>query len=78
MDRQIELDLPRCHPYHPLICSNQGRSCMKRILKAWVLSETGSHVYWQGLDSILAPFVTLFKDEVSSFMLIINKPLVNH
>ena len=37
--------------------------CMKRILKAWVVSHP-EYVYWQGLDSLLAPFLHVnFNDE---------------
>ncbi|KAJ3060879.1 hypothetical protein HDU98_003165 [Podochytrium sp. JEL0797] len=33
---------------------------MTRILKAWVMTEKANgNVYWQGLDSLLAPFVVL-------------------
>jgi TBC domain-containing protein kinase-like protein len=31
---------------------------MRRILKAWVLSQR-ELVYWQGLDSLCAPFLKL-------------------
>ncbi len=46
-DRQIDVDIPRCHQYHPLLSSSEGHSKFRRILKSWV----GSHarlVYWQG------------------------------
>jgi TBC domain-containing protein kinase-like protein len=66
MDHQLKLDIPRCHQYHELLSSSCGHEKLRRVLKAWVVSETGSHVYWQGLDSVSAPFVaTMYNDEVS-------------
>ncbi|KAG0043694.1 hypothetical protein BGZ83_011126 [Gryganskiella cystojenkinii] len=66
-DRQIELDVPRCHQYNQLMFSPQGHEKMKRLLKCWV--EANDHqVYWQGLDSCCAPFLTLnFNDEALAF-----------
>ena len=65
MDHQLKLDIPRCHQYHELLSSSCGHEKLRRVLKAWVVSETGSHVYWQGLDSVSAPFVaTMYNDEV--------------
>ena len=66
-DHQIDLDIPRCHQYDPLLSSQEGRKKMRRLLKAWV-SSNPSFVYWQGLDSLLAPFLTLnFHDEARCF-----------
>ncbi|KAG0294913.1 hypothetical protein BGZ98_001580, partial [Dissophora globulifera] len=66
-DRQIELDVPRCHQYNQLMFSPAGHEKMKRLLKCWV--EANEHqVYWQGLDSCCAPFLTLnFNDEALAF-----------
>ncbi|KAJ3094005.1 hypothetical protein HK100_006319, partial [Physocladia obscura] len=60
-DRQLELDIPRCHQYNELLSSQQeGHMKLSRILKAWVITEAANgNVYWQGLDSLLAPFVAL-------------------
>ena len=47
-DRQIDVDIPRCHQYDTLLSSRDGHCKFKRILKAWI----GSHpalVYWQGM-----------------------------
>ncbi|BES89849.1 TBC [Nesidiocoris tenuis] len=57
-DRQIEVDIPRCHQYNELLSSNAGHLKFKRILKAWVKSHP-HYVYWQGLDSLCAPFLFL-------------------
>ncbi|KAJ3232164.1 hypothetical protein HDU81_003264 [Chytriomyces hyalinus] len=68
-DRQLELDIPRCHQYNELLSSEEGHMKMARILKAWVLSEEGKLVYWQGLDSLMAPFLALnFNDEARAFL----------
>lgn len=62
-DRQIEVDIPRCHQYNELLSSKTGHIKLKRILKAWVVSNQ-QYVYWQGLDSLCAPFLYLnFNDE---------------
>lgn len=60
---QIEVDIPRCHQYNELLSSKTGHLKLKRVLKAWVVSNK-QYVYWQGLDSLCAPFVYLnFNDE---------------
>lgn len=58
VDRQIEVDIPRCHQYNELLASQQGHRKLKRVLKAWVVSNPHL-VYWQGLDSLAAPFLLL-------------------
>uniref|UniRef100_A0A8C5GH93 TBC domain-containing protein kinase-like protein n=1 Tax=Gouania willdenowi TaxID=441366 RepID=A0A8C5GH93_GOUWI len=57
-DRQIEVDIPRCHQYDELLSSPEGHSKFRRVLKAWVVSHPDL-VYWQGLDSLCAPFLYL-------------------
>ncbi|ELR15717.1 TBC domain containing protein [Acanthamoeba castellanii str. Neff] len=67
-DRQIDLDIPRCHQYNPLLASPEGHRKLRRLLKAWVLAQQGHQVYWQGLDSLLAPFLTLnFEREARAY-----------
>lgn len=40
---------------------------LRRLLKFWVVSGKGRH-YWQGLDSICAPFVWIFfQQEAKAF-----------
>ena len=66
-DRQIEVDIPRCHQYNTLLASPEGHRKFKRILKAWVATNP-QYVYWQGLDSLAAPFLYLnFNDEALAF-----------
>lgn len=67
-DRQIEVDIPRCHQYDELLSSPEGHQKLKRLLKAWV-SAHPQYVYWQGLDSLTAPFLYLnFNDEERAFL----------
>ncbi|EGD75272.1 TBCK protein kinase [Salpingoeca rosetta] len=57
-DHQLDVDIPRCHQYDLLLSSPAGHAALKRVLKAWI--NTHPHlVYWQGLDSLSAPFVRL-------------------
>ncbi|XP_071087688.1 TBC domain-containing protein kinase-like protein [Haliotis cracherodii] len=66
-DRQIEVDIPRCHQYHELLSSPAAHTKFRRILKAWVVSHP-EYVYWQGLDSLCAPFLALnFNNEALAF-----------
>ncbi|XP_077518932.1 TBC domain-containing protein kinase-like protein isoform X1 [Amblyomma americanum] len=66
-DRQIEVDIPRCHQYDELLSSPSAHAKFKRLLKAWVISHP-HYVYWQGLDSLCAPFLHLhFNDEASAY-----------
>lgn len=46
-DRQIDVDIPRCHQYHTLLSSRDGHAKFKRVLKSWVVSHRNL-VYWQG------------------------------
>uniref|UniRef100_A0AAY5JW46 TBC domain-containing protein kinase-like protein n=1 Tax=Esox lucius TaxID=8010 RepID=A0AAY5JW46_ESOLU len=66
-DRQIEVDIPRCHQYDELLSSPQGHRKFRRVLKAWVVSHP-ELVYWQGLDSLCAPFLWLnFNNEALAY-----------
>uniref|UniRef100_A0A182SJP3 TBC domain-containing protein kinase-like protein n=1 Tax=Anopheles maculatus TaxID=74869 RepID=A0A182SJP3_9DIPT len=67
-DRQIEVDIPRCHQYNELLSAPEGHAKLKRLLKAWV-SAHPQYVYWQGLDSLTAPFLYLnFNNEERAFL----------
>lgn len=67
-DRQIEVDIPRCHQYNELLSSQEGHNKLKRLLKAWVTAHP-QYVYWQGLDSLTAPFLFLnFNNEERAFL----------
>lgn len=59
--------LYRCHQYDELLSSSEGHRKFKRVLKAWVVSHP-QYVYWQGLDSLCAPFLYLhFNDEARAY-----------
>lgn len=57
-DRQLMVDIPRCHQYDELMASPAAHCKLKRLLKAWLLAHP-NFVYWQGLDSLSAPFLVL-------------------
>ena len=60
-DRQIEVDIPRCHQYEPLISCPEGGHKLKRVIKAWLVTNP-KLTYWQGLDSLTVPFLYLHYD----------------
>uniref|UniRef100_A0AAF5RT77 TBCK protein kinase n=1 Tax=Wuchereria bancrofti TaxID=6293 RepID=A0AAF5RT77_WUCBA len=57
-DRQLLVDIPRCHQYDDLMASSIAHRKLKRLLKTWLLLHE-NYVYWQGLDSLAAPFLVL-------------------
>ncbi|KPI86141.1 hypothetical protein ABL78_4796 [Leptomonas seymouri] len=57
-DRQLAVDIPRCHAYHPLLASSRGSAQLQRLLKAWLFSHP-RYAYWQGLDSVCAVLLTV-------------------
>jgi TBC domain-containing protein kinase-like protein len=66
-DRQIDVDIPRCHQYDSLMASPKAHIKLKRVLKAWIISNPHL-VYWQGLDSLCAPFLYLnFNNEAFAY-----------
>jgi hypothetical protein len=68
---QIEVDIPRCHQYDELLASPTAHAKLKRILKAWVATHP-NYVYWQGLDSLSAPFLYLhFNNEGTDVYVVI-------
>lgn len=62
------MDIPRCHQYSELLSSGAGHERLQRLLKAWVRNNP-HYVYWQGLDSLTAPFLYLnFNNEGMAHM----------
>ena len=59
--QQIQLDLPRCHAEHAVLSSPAGFDVQNEVLRVW-LAANPRYAYWQGLDSLLAPFITLNLD----------------
>ena len=47
VDRQIEVDIPRCHQYNELLASPDGHRKLKRVLKAWVADNPGTFLKFQ-------------------------------
>ena len=63
IDHQLAVDIPRCHQYDLYLSSPTGHNKFRRILKAWCINNPRL-VYWQGLDSVCAPFIICnFNDE---------------
>lgn len=61
------MDIPRCHQYDELLASANGQAKLKRVIKSFLLTHK-ENTYWQGLDSVAAPFVRLnFDDEAIAF-----------
>ena len=58
IDKQIEVDIPRCHQYNEFLASSEGHIKLKRLLKAFLSSKI-ELVYWQGLDSLAATFLVV-------------------
>lgn len=78
-NKQVSLDIPRCHKQNLLLTSSLGRFRLETILKLW-LSKNNGIKYSQGLDSIAAVCISLYEDDESaayfSFCQIISKYLL--
>ena len=57
-DRQLSVDIPRCHAYHPLLSTSRGSAQLQRLLRAWLFLHPRC-AYWQGLDSVCAVLLTV-------------------
>lgn len=62
-DRQLDVDIPRCHQYVELMTTPSGHEKLKRLLKAWLVRHPDLE-YWQGIDSLTAPFLLLNFDNL--------------
>eukprot|EP01048_Picozoa_sp_COSAG05_P004738 COSAG05_NODE_266_length_12619_cov_81.601677_9_plen_913_part_00 len=56
--KQLAADVPRCHQYHPIMASAEGQLCLRRTLEGWLRAHP-EYSYWQGIDSLAAPFVVM-------------------
>lgn len=63
MSRQLDVDIPRCHQYNNTMSSPNGQSIAKTVLSTWIIDNSERLTYWQGLDSLCAPFVVLFVED---------------
>ena len=61
VDRQIEVDIPRCHQYNQLLASPHGHRKLKRVLKAWVTTNPDL-VYWQVHTILTVIFMTILTE----------------
>jgi serine/threonine protein kinase len=65
--RQVAVDIPRCHQYHPFLSSSMGRNMLESLLKLW-LQNNPQITYLQGLDSLCAVFIALYEeDEITAY-----------
>ncbi|VDM75164.1 unnamed protein product [Strongylus vulgaris] len=64
-DRQLDVDIPRCHQYEELMTSPAAHYGLRRLLKAWLMRHP-HYVYWQGCDSLAAPFLLLNFNRLST------------
>ncbi|CAJ0583288.1 unnamed protein product, partial [Mesorhabditis spiculigera] len=62
-DSQLEVDIPRCHQYEELMTSATAQAKLKRLVKAYLRGHPEC-VYWQGLDSVAAPFLLLYFEDM--------------
>lgn len=79
-DRQLDVDIPRCHQYDDLMTSPSAHWKLRRLLKAWLLTHE-EYVYWQGCDSLSTPFLLLHFNELPKALIclsqFVNKYLFN-
>lgn len=47
LQRQMDVDIPRCHSYHPLLRTHEGQEKLKRVIRIWCNINPGL-AYWQG------------------------------
>ncbi|CAK5058236.1 unnamed protein product [Meloidogyne enterolobii] len=71
-DRQLQVDIPRCHQYDELMSSPLAHHQLKILLKALLVSRKDEFVYWQGLDSLSAPFLILHFNDLSTAFCCLN------
>lgn len=63
-DRQIAMDLPRCHPYHVALSTEEGRGRLCTVLKA-CLRLRPQWSYWQGMDTVAAVALSVSGSDVA-------------
>ncbi|CAP37583.2 Protein CBG20603 [Caenorhabditis briggsae] len=57
-DRQLEVDIPRCHQYDSFMTTPAVQESLRKVLKGWqIITESDNYVYWQGCDSLATPFL---------------------
>ncbi|CUE61656.1 Hypothetical protein, putative [Bodo saltans] len=69
-DRQVAVDIPRCHQYDPFLSSPEGQRKLLHVVKAW-LATAPTMMYWQGVDSVVAVLLHATNgDEALSLLLL--------
>lgn len=63
---QLSLDLPRCHQYDESMTSAQIQSKISILIEKILAVSPNSSAYWQGLDSLIAPFAILFANDIEN------------
>lgn len=58
----------RCHQYHPVLASIEGQQLLQRVLESWLQSHPECS-YWQGMDSLAAPFVVVHFHRATKWIL---------
>lgn len=80
INKQISLDIPRCHKNNLFLMSSIGQKRLETLLKMWLSQHQGVK-YSQGLDSIAAACICCFEDDEAAayfaFDQIIEKYLIN-
>ena len=64
LEKQLQVDIPRCHSYHPMMQSRRIQIGLGRLLRAWALADD-ERVYMQGLDSVAACVLCLFPHDLA-------------
>ncbi|KAH8552787.1 rab-GTPase-TBC domain-containing protein [Umbelopsis sp. PMI_123] len=64
-DRQIEVDVPRCHQYNPLLASSTGHAKLRRLLKAWVADNKELNFFLMDNAPVLQEYLTIFRHILS-------------
>mmetsp|Transcript_6489 Transcript_6489/g.11349 ORF Transcript_6489/g.11349 Transcript_6489/m.11349 type:complete len:761 (-) Transcript_6489:2527-4809(-) len=64
IQRQLAVDIQRCHQYLPFLSSPYGKARLERILQLWLWSNPQVS-YYQGFDSVCAVFVVVFAESES-------------
>uniref|UniRef100_A0AC34GU63 TBC domain-containing protein kinase-like protein n=1 Tax=Panagrolaimus sp. ES5 TaxID=591445 RepID=A0AC34GU63_9BILA len=63
---QLSLDLPRCHQYDESMTSAQIQSKVTALIEKILAVSPDSSAYWQGLDSLIAPFAILYANDLEN------------
>eukprot|EP00923_Selenidium_pygospionis_P009223 GHVN01015747.1.p1 GENE.GHVN01015747.1~~GHVN01015747.1.p1 ORF type:complete len:1083 (-),score=185.52 GHVN01015747.1:1393-4620(-) len=57
--QQLQIDFSKCHPAHPLVGSDEGKRCVRRLVQV-LLFKHNQLEHMRGLECVAAPLVALF------------------